>query len=169
MSFPFGGFVQSFRLRFSNHSRTKVCRIFREATRTKLLWIHFFDMEAADGHVMPQYLTKCDLLDVSTLEALVLRVARLAQKWRKNDICPVNVWRLDLCQSITWLRLVSGSWLFVASSDNDVSKISCWDLSLIFQGYTDPIAEAYLPGQVKTAQLEIQETGVVLALGLGPK
>jgi hypothetical protein len=77
--------------------------------------------------------------------------------------------RIDIQYPITWLRLVSGGLLFVASSDNNVSKISCWDLFSIFKGFTEPIAEAYLPGKVQSARLEVQEWGVALALGLGPK
>ncbi|KAJ7811564.1 hypothetical protein B0H14DRAFT_2606492 [Mycena olivaceomarginata] len=73
----------------------------------------------------------------------------------------------NLRLSVTWLRLVSVTWLFVASSDNHASKISCWALASVFQGFKEPLAEAYLPGQVKTGKLEVQESGVVLALGLG--
>ncbi|KAJ6492782.1 hypothetical protein C8R47DRAFT_422002 [Mycena vitilis] len=147
---------------------SQVCRSFGVATRSKYLWLNVLaEIAMYEGHVMPAYLKSPDSLDAVALETLVIRISRLADKWRTNDICPVNVWHLNLCQSITWLRLVAGSWLFVASSDNHVSKISCWDLSLVFQGYTEPIAEAYLPGQVQTAKLEVQSTGVVLALGLG--
>ncbi|KAJ7602554.1 hypothetical protein DFH06DRAFT_1152737 [Mycena polygramma] len=147
----------------------QVCREFCEATKAKTLWLTVLaTFAASDGHVLPPYSRNPKTLDSIALEALVRRVACLKRKWSRNNICPVDVWRLNLCQSITWLRLVNGSWLFVASSDNHVSKISCWDLSLVFQGYTEPIAEAYLSGQVKTAQVQVQDTGVVLALGLGP-
>ncbi|KAJ7108058.1 hypothetical protein C8R43DRAFT_1044313 [Mycena crocata] len=149
-------------------SLRRVCRVFGAATHNKLLWINLLDISRSEGHVLPLYLKTPHLLDAATLEALVLRVARVARQWKLNDICPVKAWRIHLPQSITWLRLVSGSCLFVASSDNEVSKISCWDLSLMFQGYMNPIAEAYLPGQVKTSQLEVQDEGIVLALGLGP-
>ncbi|KAJ7703921.1 hypothetical protein B0H17DRAFT_1193853 [Mycena rosella] len=118
---------------------------------------------SAATDILPSYLKTPRLFDAGALEALVRRVDRLTRRWNANDLSPVNVWRLHLCQSITWLRFVSGRWLFVASSDNDVSKISCWDLSVIFRGGTEPIAEAYLPGPVKTARLEVQASGVVLA------
>ncbi|KAJ7709372.1 hypothetical protein B0H16DRAFT_1631167 [Mycena metata] len=147
-------------------SLRRVCRSFNRATRAKLLWINLLELAVArDGHVLPLYLKPRDLLDGRALEALIVRVTQLARKWQKQDLCPVDVWRMDVHRSITW-RLVAGNWLFVASSDHEVSKISCWDLSLVFQGYTEPIAEAYLPGQVGTAQLEVQDTGIVLALGL---
>ncbi|KAJ7447308.1 hypothetical protein B0H11DRAFT_2248371 [Mycena galericulata] len=150
-------------------SLRRVSRAFNAATQAETLWLDLLDCIRSDEeHVLPKYLKNPVLLDAATLEALVLRVARLGRKWKEHDLCPVNVWRRNLCESITWLRLVDGSWLFVASSDNEVSKISCWDLSLLFQGYAEPVDVSYLPGQVKTAQLEVQETGVILALGLGP-
>ncbi|KAJ6492803.1 hypothetical protein C8R47DRAFT_1012885 [Mycena vitilis] len=150
-------------------SLRQVCRGFYEATRAKQLWLTLLHTLVSDGHVLPPYLRKPETLDSAALEALVRRVAQLERKWRSSDLHPAYVWRLNMRQSITWLRLIEGRWLFVASSDIDVSKISCWDLSLVFRGHTDPIAEAYLPGQVKTAQVQLQDTGVVLALGLGPK
>jgi hypothetical protein len=149
----------------------QVCRVFDQATRSKLLWINLLlDTVASDqGNVLPPYLKSYDVLDATALEALVVRVSQVTRRWCATNLCPVNVWRLYLCQSITWMQLVSGNWLFVASSDDEVSKISCWDLSLVFQGYTEPIAEAYLPGQVRTAHLEVQASGVVLALGFASK
>ncbi|KAJ6578630.1 hypothetical protein DFH09DRAFT_1448695 [Mycena vulgaris] len=147
--------------------RSQVCRRFGEATQTKLLWVHFLDVATSEEDViLPAYLKTRELLSAAELKALVTRVTRLAYRWRSQELCPVKVWRLYLLQSITWLRLVSGSWLFVASSDNHVSKISCWDLSLFFQGYPEPIAKAYLPEQVRTARLEVQDSGIVLAFGL---
>jgi hypothetical protein len=52
--------------------------------------------------------------------------------------------------------------LFVASSNNNVGKVSYWDSSSIFK---EPFAKAYLPGKVQSAR---QKGGVVLALGLSP-
>jgi hypothetical protein len=148
----------------------KVCRSFSEATCAKALWINLLEHMASDqGQVLPPCLKSRDKLDGKQLEALVVRVSQLARRWRGNDLQPVKMRRIDIQYPVTWLRLVSGGLLFVASSDNNVSKISCWDLSSIFKGFTEPIAEAYLPGKVQSARLEVQEGGVVLALGLGPK
>ena len=119
--------------------------------------------------ILPPYLKDYHQLDSSTIEALVRRVSRLAHKWETHQLAPVRSWKIHLPLAITWLRLVAGRWLFVASSDNSSSKISCWDLSSVFRGSTEPLAEAYLPGQVKTGKLEVQQSGIVLALGLGPE
>ncbi|KAJ7130292.1 hypothetical protein C8R44DRAFT_978415 [Mycena epipterygia] len=149
-------------------SLRQVCRVLSEATRAKILWIHILERAVQDeGQILPPYLKRHDLLDTVTLEALVRRMSKLTHKWETGDLSPVKSWRLYLPQSITWLRLVAGTWLFVASSDNHSSKISCWDLSMVSQGVVEPLAEAYLPGQVKTGKLEVQDSGIVLALGLG--
>ncbi|KAJ7092389.1 hypothetical protein B0H15DRAFT_799543 [Mycena belliarum] len=148
-------------------SLRRVNRAFARATRSKIIWLTMICKAGSEtGEIFPAYLKPPGLLDAAAAEAVVTRVSCLARKWRAKDLCPVNVWRLYLCHSINWMRLVSGSWLFVASSDNHVSKISCWDLSLVFQGYTEPLAEAFLPGQVRTARLEVQASGIIIALGL---
>ncbi|KAJ6485646.1 hypothetical protein C8R45DRAFT_930749 [Mycena sanguinolenta] len=140
-----------------------------QATRAKVLWIYILERQALEESILPLYLKDYEQLDSSTIEALVRRVSSLAHKWETQDLSPVRSWKLHLPLAISWLRLVAGKWLFVASSDNSSSKISCWDLSCIFQGSIEPLAEAYLPGQVKTGKLEVQQSGVVLALGLGPE
>ncbi|KAJ7760687.1 hypothetical protein DFH07DRAFT_957522 [Mycena maculata] len=148
-------------------SLRQTCRVLCQVTRSKILWINLLERYAHEGKVLPPYIKGYALLDAGTLEALAHRVSRLSVEWEIGALTPVHDWRLDLPQSITWLRLVAGIWLFVASSDNHISKITCWDLSLVFQGSKEPLAEAYLPGQVKTGEMEMQDSGVVLALGLG--
>ncbi|KAJ7653734.1 hypothetical protein DFH06DRAFT_1417351 [Mycena polygramma] len=146
----------------------QVCRDLQDVTRAKILWLDLLHRRSDDSAFLPPpHLRSLHLLDAVALEALVIRMACLARKWISKDPAPVTSWQLKLSQPITWLRLVAANWLFVASSDHSVSKISCWDLSLVFKGSTCPIAEAYIPGQVETAQLEVQDRGVVLALGLG--
>ncbi|KAJ7672193.1 hypothetical protein DFH06DRAFT_1319619 [Mycena polygramma] len=146
---------------------TCTCRHLYHATHTKVLWIALLQDLRSDRHVIPPYLKPYHSLDAMALEALVRRVSQIGHKWKTGNLAPVINWSFHLPQSITWLRLVNGTWLFVASSDNHCSKISCWELSLVFQGFTEPLAEAYLPGRVKTAKLEVQACGIVLALGLG--
>ncbi|KAJ7249559.1 hypothetical protein B0H12DRAFT_1122184 [Mycena haematopus] len=152
-------------------SLRQVCRVLCQTTRTKILWVYILERQALDEEtILPPYLKKdFEQLDSSTIEDLVRRVSQLAHKWETQKLFPVQSWKLHLPLAITWLRLVTGRWLFVASSDSSSSKISCWDLSLVFQGFTEPVAEAYLPGRVKTGKSEVQQSGIVLALGLGPE
>ncbi|KAJ7860488.1 hypothetical protein B0H14DRAFT_2745071 [Mycena olivaceomarginata] len=148
-------------------SLRQTCRSLCTATRTKILWIYI--LERQNDQILPSYLKDYEQLDSATLEALVRRVSHLAHKWETENLTPILSWGLNLPQSITWLRLVTGRWLFVASSDSCTSKISCWDLSSVFQGSIEPLAEVYLRDQAKTGQVEVQESGIVLALGLGPE
>ncbi|KAJ7163907.1 hypothetical protein C8R43DRAFT_989131 [Mycena crocata] len=149
------------------HSLRQACRAICDATRTKVLWIGILERKIHDeGIILPLYLKTYDLLDAVALETLVRRVSTLTDKWKNGNLSPAHVRRLYIPQSITWLRLVSSIWLFVASSDNHSSKISCWNISLVSKGNEKPLAEAYLPGQVKTGKLEVQGPGIVLALGL---
>ncbi|KAJ6488130.1 hypothetical protein C8R47DRAFT_1126732 [Mycena vitilis] len=149
-------------------SLRQVCRFLYHATHSKILWIDILHEKVPDEWtVLPPYLKGYDTLDPAAFEALVRRISRISHKWKTGSLTPVKHWSFSLPQSITWLRLVNGNWLFVASSDNCCSKISCWELSLVFQGRTEPLAEAYLPGRVKTAKVEVQASGIVLALGLG--
>ncbi|KAK7017344.1 hypothetical protein R3P38DRAFT_2716808 [Favolaschia claudopus] len=147
----------------------QTCRVLSTATRTKLLWSYVLRRhEYMHGNLL-SYLGGYDRLEAFALETLACRVARLDAKWKARDLSPVRDYQLRLPQSITWLRLVAGTWLFVASSDNYISKLTCWDVHSIIRGHHEPLAEAYLPGQVKTGQLEVQDSGIVLALGLGPE
>lgn len=76
---------------------------------------------------------------------------------------------MKLSQPVHWLRLVAGRWLMVASWDHSISKLSCWDISLVTRGLLEPVAECFLSGPVKTGQVEIQPgTGIVIGLSVGP-
>ncbi|KAJ7735989.1 hypothetical protein B0H16DRAFT_1695548 [Mycena metata] len=117
----------------------RVSRSFKQATYAKLLWMKLMELTVSEGHVLPANLGPLHTLEQIQLEALLVKVHRL---WNRKAMEPVNSWRMNTkthCP-ITWLRLVAGTWLFVASSDDE--------------GYAEPIAEAYLPGPVETARLE---------------
>nr|GAT54755.1 predicted protein [Mycena chlorophos] len=70
----------------------------------------------------------------------------------------------SLRKPITWLRLVDGRWVFVAYSNDEISRIACWDL---LATQTEAIAEGFLSGRVESARVETQDNGIVLALALG--
>jgi hypothetical protein len=106
-------------------------------------------------------------MDNREVEALVLRIARLQHSYNQGVLLPKTITCLDLSQSVTWLHFVSRRWLFVASLDNYVSKVSCWDLSLINNGLLEPLAKCFLPGPAKTGQIEAQPEGLVITIGVG--
>ncbi|KAF7302049.1 F-box domain-containing protein [Mycena indigotica] len=149
----------------------QVCRITRAVTQDRSLWINIVQqLELVDNssHFPPQ-LRAYRIMNLSTIKALVWRTHRLADKWASDDMAPSKTVTFGLPQSITWLRLVASRWLFVASSDNYVSIIACWDILSLFDGDLSTIALAYLPGRVQTGHLEIQGSQIVIALGLGPE
>ncbi|KAK7055946.1 hypothetical protein R3P38DRAFT_2601025 [Favolaschia claudopus] len=147
----------------------QTCCVLSTVTRTKVLWNHVLKRHGYMHGSLLSYLGGYESFEDSALETLACRVARLDARWEAGDLSPVRDYQLRLPQSITWLRLVAGTWLFVSSSDNDISQLTCWDVPSILRGNRQPLAEAYLPGQVKTGELEVQACGMVLALGLGPE
>lgn len=72
-------------------------------------------------------------------------------------------------RSVTWLRLVSARWLFVSSYDAEISSLACYEVGGIFSRTTKPVAECFLSGPVQTAEIEMQDEGIVIALALRTK
>ncbi|KAF7302812.1 F-box domain-containing protein [Mycena kentingensis (nom. inval.)] len=147
----------------------QVCAALHRLTYTKAVWLAQISFLVSDGAQIPVYLSHYRELDVPSLEALARRLGLSAAKWAAGSLDAARKYPLFLPQSITWLRLVQGRWLFVASSDDRVSKISCWDMARILGGSDEPIAEAYLPGKVETAQLEFKDGAVVISLAFRPE
>lgn len=80
---------------------------------------------------------------------------------------PQTIIRLDLPRTVTWLRLVSSRWLIVASYDTQASVLSCWNIEMALRGEKTPVAECFLPGPVRSAELELQaDGGIVLAISV---
>ncbi|KIM83834.1 hypothetical protein PILCRDRAFT_87817 [Piloderma croceum F 1598] len=101
-----------------------------------------------DGQlVLPPYRKPLDLINHHEVEGLILRTARLGNLCNQGVLFRKAVKHLDVAQTVTWLHLVNGRWLFVASSDN----------------YT----KCFLPGPEKMGQIEVQPEGLVIALGVG--
>ncbi|KAF7329750.1 hypothetical protein MKEN_00238300 [Mycena kentingensis (nom. inval.)] len=141
----------------------QVCRALNAVTRSRFLWITLLRILLSQGAVMPRYVGEYDRLDAIVLERLVRRLSLVA--WNAISTIEPHNPRLHanimFQLSITWLRLVAGNWLFVAASNDAQSTITCHDLS-------DPsrTAWAYLPGRVKTGEVNVQNGAIVLALGL---
>lgn len=98
---------------------------------------------------------------------MILRIGTFKHLLKGEALSPKQVVHLDMALSVTWLRLVHGRWLFTASSDNYLSKFTCFDISRVYQGSSEAIAECFLPGPVNSGYVEVQPRGVVIALGLG--
>ncbi|KAF7319516.1 hypothetical protein HMN09_00290800 [Mycena chlorophos] len=144
-------------------SLRQVSRFFSDLTHSRALWLSFLRSRLSEGCFLPHYIQDYRQLDTDTLESLVHRLTTLLPKWTSMSSVPATLVRLDLSLSVTWVQLVAGTWLLVASSNDCESKLSCYDLAV---KPTQGTTHAYLPGRVRTAKAEIQEDGVVLALGL---
>lgn len=143
-----------------------------QASKAKILWLHILrTLVSLKSITLPPYIRPPHSLQRPEIEALVLRTCRLKHLWSQSEITPKHTLPLHLPRSVDWLKLVNGKWLFVASSDRFVSKLSCWDLSisLATHGISKPLAECFLPDRVNSGRVEVQNLGVVIALGVGPK
>ncbi|KAF7292960.1 hypothetical protein MIND_01195200 [Mycena indigotica] len=149
----------------SVHSLRQVSRVFDAITRVRSLWLTFLRRILNKNGLTPSYLGHHEDLDTPVLERLVQRLGNFADKWGSDPtpISPATLIKYNTSLSVTWLKLVAGNWLFVASSDEEKSKISCYDLSV---ATLNEAAHAYLPGRVRTGQVEIKTGSIVLALGL---
>lgn len=65
---------------------------------------------------------------------------------------------------------MQGRWLLVASSDQTSSVLSLWYVPTLFAEppAKHPVYEAFLEGPVNNGFVEVQESGVVVALELRP-
>jgi hypothetical protein len=132
-----------------------------------LLWIYILRHLTVDqGVPLPPYCKSIVLLDAAQIEAIAVRAARLDHAWESGRLAPQSFTRMDLPRSVTWLRLVSARWLFVASSDANRSSFVCYEIRGALSDNMKPVAECFLPGPVHTADIEMQDEGVVIALAV---
>nr|GAT57323.1 predicted protein [Mycena chlorophos] len=151
----------------SIYSLREVSRFFDRVTRTRVLWLTLLQNALNQGAFIPRYIENHSKLDSHTLESLVHRLTALVPKWSSpttSTSSPTPLMHRYLPLSVTWTRLIAGNWLFVASSDDLQSQLSCYDLADLDSA--SGTTHAYLPGRVRTALTEIQANGIVLALGL---
>ena len=108
-------------------------------------------------------------LSAHQLECLARRALRFSLDLEHDILAARKTASLNLPQSVTWLGIVGGRWLFVAASDTRTSTFSCWTLSDVFEGSSKPLAECYLPGPVHDGEVEMQDGGVVIAISVGSR
>lgn len=71
-------------------------------------------------------------------------------------------------KSVTWVQLVYGRWLLVASSDQSDSLLHLWDLAPFHDtdGGPETVAEVALSGPVKAGYIDHMDGDLVIALEL---
>lgn len=112
---------------------------------------------------LPSYTKHVVAMDAENMEVLTRRVYRLSKHWDSGNLRARSVVHLDQPRSVTWLRIVSGRWLFVASSDSRTSGLSCWDIEDIFNEMTGTVAECFFSGAIHDAEVEVQDGSIVVA------
>jgi hypothetical protein len=133
----------------------------------KLLWIHILRRLIATREIiLPPYLKSIELLDSHQIEAITIRAASLSHAWDIGELAPRCFVRMDQPRSVTWLRLVSARWLFVSSCDTEISSLACYEVGGILSRTAKPVAECFLSGPVQTAEIEVQDEGIIIALAL---
>ena len=115
---------------------------------------------------LPPHCKSIESLDASQIEAIAVRAARLTRAWDSGSLVPKRFARVDLPRSVTWLRLVCARWLFVASSDTICSSFACYEIAGALSDNRRPVAECFLSGPVHTAEIEVQNGVLVIALAI---
>lgn len=142
----------------------QTCSVLHQVSQAKVVWLNFLNLKNIG--VAPPYTKVYSEMSGHEVEILTRRSARMEYTWSHGQLGLKHITRLDLPQEVKWLRLLGGRWLLVASADDYVSRLCCFDISL-FSESTKAIAECFFAGAVKTGCAELQSDGlVVIALGI---
>ena len=139
----------------------------------KQLWLHVWRRDILENNLpRPKDLQTLDSLSDTQMRALVIYTLRLHHELT----CPSArraIQRVALLESraVTWIRLVSGTWLLVAMSDAEASVLSLYSIrSLLGTRSQDLLAQAYLEGPVLNGLMEVtHKRDVAIALELRTK
>ncbi|CAL1697063.1 unnamed protein product [Somion occarium] len=143
------------------------CRHIAQLTKTKQLWCQLYRRVVAEqGIPVFPYMRPLDILSPSLVEALVVHMVRLDEKTMSQK--GARLVPLHQPRSVTWIRLVRGQWLLVASSDLNTSVISLWSLSSLLSSpeSSKPIVEAYLDAPVAYGMVQCYNDELFVALYL---
>lgn len=166
--------VRKYRSSFVFHSLLtshKTCRYIADISRSKDIWITIFRRDVCDAHVPNSacYSKRLEYLTSADCERVAIHSLRLQKSLLSSggQLSPTVV-RFDTHRSVTWVRIVRGRWLLVASSDAFQSVLTLWPLCAISDHATRPVsaAEAYLEGPVKHGVCDVREGVIYIALEL---
>lgn len=106
-------------------------------------------------HSLPSYFRSLNDLTPRDTETMAIHLVRLLHGGIPSS---PRIIRIDQPRTITWLRLVHGSWLLVATSDTDASSLSLWRLSDILQNGSKavPVSEGFLPAPVRDGAVDVE-------------
>lgn len=152
------------------NASTQTCREHSRIASAKQLWLHVLDRDiVAKGLILPSDIQPIENLSPPQLRSLVVHVLQLHQATTASaKQATLQVFRLNQSRSVTWLHLVRGQWLLVASSNSSSSVLSLFSVdSLLLSQDWDLVTEAYLTAPVSNGKVEVQADGkVTVALEL---
>lgn len=65
---------------------------------------------------------------------------------------------------ITWVRLVQGQWMLVASSNSTDSTLTLYSLATKQDGKLDQLSITQLPGPVSSGVVDVQDDRLIIAV-----
>jgi len=149
-------------------SMRQCCREFNRISRVKQLWVSILQRDVLQDAVTSPF-TGCirSLNDLSAqeTEAVAIHLLRL----QRRNFAPVpKIIRIDQERPVTWVHLVHGRWLLVATSDKDASCIALWKIADILRdaAHAKPASQAFLPAAVRDGVVDVQDDALVIALSI---
>lgn len=109
------------RLRFPDRRSaltcSQTCRYLDDLTRSKDLWTTFFrrDVPSSRPPSVVRYCKALEALTATDCETLTVQPLRLRRQL-SSSAAP-GIVSLNIPRSVTWIRMIQGRWLVVASSD----------------------------------------------------
>lgn len=134
----------------------------------KQLWAAIWNQDIlADRLLTPAYTLPLDFLSSSQCKSLATHSMNLSRLLTDGGHdCTPAVITLHQPRSVTWVQLIRGQWLLVASSDQSSSKLSLWHLLSMHtsNGPGNPVSEAFLDGPVAGGFVDLQDEIITCAL-----
>ncbi|CAL1699380.1 unnamed protein product [Somion occarium] len=148
------------------------CRRLSWLSTLKVLWLEILQRDiVAHALPMPSYCLPLGMLSANQVECLVRHLYQVNRNvWRPSEPYYRTI-HLPSNRPITWVRLVLGQWVLIASSDTSSSIIALWHLSSLLQvgreSTVSPVAQAFLDGPVEQGLVQVHRYhGVTIALCL---
>ncbi|CAL1699394.1 unnamed protein product [Somion occarium] len=148
------------------------CRRLSWLSTLKVVWLEILQRDiVAHALPMPSYCLPLGMLSANQVECLVRHLYQVNRNmWRPSEPCHRAI-NLPSNRPITWVRLVLGQWVLIASSDISSSVISLWHLPSLLQpgreSTVSPVAQAFLDGPVEQGLVEVHHYhGITIALCL---
>ncbi|THH28824.1 hypothetical protein EUX98_g5349 [Antrodiella citrinella] len=149
----------------------RCCKEFRRISQAKQLWVSILQRDVLEDSLAYPFVDPVrplEELSAAETEAVTTHLVRM----QRRDLAPTpRVVRVDQVRSVTWVKLVHGAWLLVATSDADASSIALWKISDILrdESHAKPVSEAFLPAAVRDGVVDVQDGSLVIALSLCAK